>query len=184
MKRYMAKINIDDFTPKVTQSYFLDTNVWLLLYGDIANFQRREQAKYSKVLKTFIDRDCSIFLTSNIISEFSNVLLQKSFKEWKSKSENVGRRFKDDFVRTSVYADQVKLITTLVLKITKLPCVQRIPDDFNAVDLNLILEKFKIIDFNDAYIAEICKRKSLKLITNDRDFFSLENEIDIVSALA
>ena len=180
----MARINIDDFTPRPTHCYFLDTNVWLLLFADIANFQKREQQKYSSTLKTIIDRDCSVFLTSNVISEFSNVLLQKCFREWQSKEENVGKKFKVDFVGTIEYTDQVQLITSLVLKIMKLPCVQRIPDDFNAVDLNVILDRFKTIDFNDAYIAEICDRKSLKLITNDRDFFYLENEIDIISALA
>lgn len=180
----MGKINIDNFSPKAVDSFFFDTNVWLLLFGDIANFQKKAQEKYSNFLQTLLDRDYPIFLTANVISEFANVLLRRTFNEWQSLENNIGRDFKKDFVGSPEYSDQVELITILINKINSLPCVQRIPDDFNAIDLQKILLRFKIIDFNDCYIAEICERKSLKLITNDRDFFALKDNLDVISVLA
>lgn len=180
----MAQINIDNFIPKAVDSFFFDTNIWLLIFGDIANFQKNEQAKYSKILQTLLGRDYPIFLTANVISEFANVLLRRSYKDWRVEQDNVGKDFKRDFVSSPVYFEQVELISRLITKITNLPCVQRIPDDFNAVNLDRILQNFKTIDFNDAYIAEICQRKSLKLVTNDRDFFALKESIDIISAIA
>ncbi|MGO1584782.1 PIN domain-containing protein [Mesonia sp.] len=180
----MGLTNSKDFTPKAVDSFFFDTNVWLLLFGDVANFQKKEQARYSKALKSILDRDSIIFLTSNVISEFSNVLLKKEYNLWRKKPENLGKDYKRDFVGSEIYLQQVELISSLITTIVKLPCLQRIPDDFNAVNLNRILKRFKTIDFNDAYIAEICQSKSLKLITNDRDFFSLKGELDIISALA
>lgn len=180
----MGLTNTKDYTPKGTDSFFFDTNVWLLLFGDVANFQKVEQSKYSKVLQSILDRDSIIFLTSNVISEFSNVLLRKIFNVWRSEAENVGKEYKKDFVGNNLYLQQIEIISSLITTIMKVPCVQRIPDDFNAVQLNRILERFKSIDFNDAYIAEICQSKSLKLVTNDRDFFNLKNEIDIISAIA
>lgn len=179
----MGLINCKDYAPKAVDSFFFDTNVWLLLFGDIASFEKTEQAKYSKTLESILDRDSIIFLTSNVISEFSNVLLRKEYNSWRSIAENVGKDFKRDFVGSHVYLQQVEVISSLVTTIIKLPCVQRIPDDFNAVELNRILHRFKSIDFNDAYIAEICQSKSLILVTNDRDFFILKDEIDIISAL-
>jgi|SRR5690554_612695 len=179
----MGLINSRDYTVKSIDSFFLDTNVWLLLFGDIADFQKKEQSQYSKVLESILSRECMIFFTSNVLSEFSNVLLRRSFNDWQSETENIGKKFKDDFVGSEPYLERVELISDLINKIIKLPCVQRMPDDFNAVQLDRILERFKIIDFNDAYIAEICQSKSLKLVTNDRDFFYLKDELDIISAL-
>lgn len=179
----MGLINSKDYTPKAIDSFFFDTNVWLLVFGDVANFQKTEQSKYSKVLHAILDRDSIIFLTSNVISEFSNVLLRKGFILWRSKAENVGKEFKRDFVGNKHYLEQIEIISNLITKIIELPCVQRIPDNFNAVQLDRILERFKSIDFNDAYIAELCQSKSLKLVTNDRDFFNLKDDIDIISAL-
>ncbi len=180
----MGLINSKDFTPKSSDSFFFDTNVWLLLFGDVASFQIAEQSKYSKLLESVLDIDSIIFLTSNVVSEFSNVLLKKAFNEWQSKAENIGKKFKADFVGSQIYSEQIEIISSLINTIIKLPCVQRMPDDFNAVQLKRILERFKSIDFNDAYIAEICQTKSLKLVTNDKDFFNLKNEIDIISVLA
>lgn len=179
----MGLINSSAYTVRAVDSFFLDTNVWLLLFGDIAGFQKREQSQYSKILESILSRDCIIFLTSNVISEFSNVLLRRAFNDWQSETENVGKKFKQGFVGSEPYLERVEFISDLINKIIKLPCVQQMPDDFNAVHLNRILERFKIIDFNDAYIAEICQTKSLKLVTNDTDFFHLKNEIDIISAL-
>jgi len=180
----MGLINIKDFAPSAVDSFFFDTNVWLLLFGDVANFQKAEQSKYSKALQSLLDRDAIIFITSNVISEFSNVLLKKEYNVWRNKVENTGKDYKRDFVVNEIYLQQIEVISNLITTIVKLPCVQKMPDNFNSVNLNRILERFKSIDFNDAYIAEICQSKSLKLITNDRDFFSLKDELDIVSALA
>jgi predicted nucleic acid-binding protein len=180
----MELINIKNFTPKAVDSFFFDTNVWLLLFGDVANFQKEEQSKYSKVLQLILDRDSLIFLTANVISEFSNVLLKKEYNLWRNKTENVGKDYKRDFVGSQIYLQQVEIISSLIKTIVKLPCIQQMPDNFNSVNINRILERFKSIDFNDAYIAEICQSKSLKLITNDRDFFCLKDEVEIISALS
>lgn len=179
----MGLINSRDYTVKSVDSFFLDTNIWLLLFGDIADYRKKEQSEYSKVLQSILSRDCIVFLTSSVISEFSNVLLRRSYNDWQSEVENVGKEFKKDFVGSESYLERVELISGLINKIIALPCVQRMPDDFNAVQLDRILERFKIIDFNDAYIAEICQSKSLKLVTNDRDFFHFKDEIDVISAL-
>lgn len=179
----MGLISIKDYSPKALDNFFFDTNVWILLFGDIANFQRKEQAKYSNILQTLLSRKSTIYLTSNVISEFSNVLLKKTFKDWSSKTENIAKEYKRDFVGNDIYLQQIGMISNLINKIINLPCVERIPDDFNAIQLERILERFKLIDFNDAYIAEICESKALKLVTNDRDFFILKDNIDIISAL-
>lgn len=179
----MGLTNCKDYLPKALNSYFFDTNVWLLLFGDVANYQKNEQATYSQLLQSIIDRESTIFLTANVISEFSNVLLRRTFNEWRSIAENIGKDFKNDFVGSDIYLKQVKIISRLIDFIINLPCVQRSPDNFNAVQLNRILKRFKIIDFNDAYIAETCQTGSIKLVTNDKDFFFLKEEIDIISAI-
>lgn len=180
----MAKINVREYSPKSIDSFFFDTNVWLLLFGDIADFQKKAQKNYSALFQTILDRDYTIFLTSNVISEFANVLLRRAFNEWQSLTHNIGKDFKKDFVGSATYIDQVELITILIRKINNLPCTEKIPDNFNAINLNKILNTFKVIDFNDCYIAEICQLKGLKLVTNDRDFFNLQDDLDVISFLA
>lgn len=180
----MAKINISNHKVNYTDEYFFDTNVWLLLFGTVADFQLKYQKSYSEFLSDLIQKDKPIYITTLIISEISNVLLRIDFNEWKDKNRFFNKEFKKDFVGTEDYRNSVSTISLIINKILSIPNVIRIPDDFHLLDLKSTLEDMKKIDFNDSVYTAICSARGFKIISNDSDFFEVSHKIDIISALA
>ena len=177
----MATIKVQDLKIGFTDQFFFDTNIWLLLFGTVANFQLKDQKAYSKLLEELITKDKPIFIASVVISEYANVLLRRDFDQWVSVEKVVNMKYKNDFVGTKRYQDSVATITKSINKILKLPNIQPIPDSFHCIDKENILNNFKLVDFNDAYIFELSKMNNYKVVTNDTDFQKLDSKIDIIT---
>lgn len=177
----MATIKLNNYQIGFTDQFFFDTNIWLLLYGTVADFQKKDQNQYTSFFETLIQKDAPIFLTSQVISEFSNVILRRDFKQWVTNHNLVNQDFKKDFVGTRDYTDSVVTISISIKKILKLPNVVLVGDDFNAIDKEEILNNFKVVDFNDAYYAQLAILKNYKIVTNDTDFQKLSTKIDIIT---
>lgn len=177
----MATINVKDFKVIYTDNFFFDTNVWLLLFGTIAEYELRSQRLYSKFLESLISTNNFIYINSTIASEFANVILRRDFNLWVSNNKLVNQDFKRDFVGSATYQDSVNSISILLNKILKLPNVQRISDSFHNVHIENILTNFKIVDFNDSYIYAISLANNYKIVTNDKDFQKLHGSIVIIT---
>lgn len=179
----MGKINIDDHKVINSDLYFFDTNIWLLLFGTIADFQKNQQKKYSEFFAEVLGKEIPIYITSLVFSEFSNVLLRRDFNRWQKTNSFIEKDFKKDFVGTDEYKNSVNLIKIQLNKILSLPNLMRIGDSFHIIDFDDILQNFELIDFNDCYYAEICKSFNYILVTNDKDLFILKEKIDLLTAL-
>ncbi|WP_298148505.1 PIN domain-containing protein [Flavobacterium sp.] len=178
----MATINIKDYKIGFTDQIFFDTNIWLLLYGTMANYQAKEQKIYTDFFQTLLQKATPIFLTSMVISEFANVILRRDFNQWISTEKLSNKDFKKDFVGTAKYEETISIIAVAVNKILKLPNIVIVGDDFNAINKEAILENFKLVDFNDSYYAELAYMNKYKVVTNDKDFIKMSSKIDIISA--
>ncbi|MGB3590333.1 MAG: PIN domain-containing protein [Nonlabens sp.] len=179
----MAKTKIDDFIVRQQNRLIFDTNVWLLLFNPIGNFERKHQDKYSKLLSSVLSRNASIYIPAVILSEFANVVLRHEFSLWKDRNQNQRLSYKRDFMPTQDYRNQHNLVINLLDRIMKLDVVEKISDGFNTVSLDDINSYFDSVDYNDAIIADIAERNSLKVVTNDSDFFKLSHRLDVISAL-
>lgn len=177
----MAKINVKELKIGFSDQFFFDTNIWLLLFGTVADFESKDQKAYSKLLEELITKDKPIFVNSIIISEFANVLLRRDFNQWVSTNKLVNQDFKRNFVGTNVYKNSVVSITNSINKILKLPNLFRVSDSFHNVKTENILENFKMVDFNDSYINELAIENNYKVVTNDMDFQKLNSNIDIIT---
>lgn len=166
----METIKPSDLQLSFSSEFFFDTNIWLLLYGKVADYQKNDQKAYSNLFNEILTRKSPIFITSMIISEFANVLLRLEFSIWKGKNRLIDPDYKKNFVGTDEYKKAVIQISSSINRIISLPNIVRIPDNFNSANLNEILLNFKIVDFNDAYIAYLVNSKNLILVTNDADF--------------
>lgn len=180
----MATIKLNNYQIGFTDQFFFDTNIWLLLYGTVADFQKKDQNQYTSFFETLIQKESPIFLTSMVISEFSNVLLRRDFNQWVSTNKLVNQDFKKNFVGTKDYKDSVETISISIRKILKLPNIILVGDDFNAIDKEEVLNNFKLVDFNDAYYAQLAILKKYKIVTNDTDFQRLSSKIDIITTQA
>lgn len=177
----MGTIKIQDFNSKFSDEFLFDTNVWLLIYGPIADYQKKDQREYSRFLANLIQRNRSIYITSMIISEFANVILRRDFRQWSDNQTIPNIDFKRDFVGTREYVDSVQEIKQLIVEILSLPIITKIPDNFNSLNMDTILERFDVVDLNDAYISALSQSNNYKIVTNDRDFQKLQNSIDIIT---
>ncbi len=170
-----------DFKFTFASEFFFDTNIWLLLYGKIADYQKNDQKEYSRLFGEIISRKSAIYINSMIISELANVILKFEFGIWQNANKVINSNYKKDFVGTEQYQKTVAYITTIINKILQLPNIIRIPDDFNSLNMGEILENFKQVDFNDAYIYSITKSKNLILVTNDGDYKKINTKIKVIS---
>lgn len=178
----MATIKVQDLKIGFSDQFFFDTNIWLLLFGTIASFQNNDQKVYSRLLEDLITKDKPIFISSAIISEYANVLLRRDYDQWISTEKVVNAKFKIDFVGTKRYEHSVNVITKSINKILKLPNIQPVSDSFHCINIDNILENFRIVDFTDAYIFELSKLNNYKIVTNDKDFQKLDSKIDIITS--
>ncbi len=177
----MATINPKELKIGFSDQFFFDTNIWLLLFGTVADFESKDQRTYSKLLEELITKDKPIFVSSIIISEFANVLLRRDFNQWVSIKKLVNQDFKKHFVGTNTYKDSVVSITSSINKILKLPNIIKVSDSFHNLKTDNILESFKVVDFNDSYINELAIENKYKVVTNDKDFQKLDSKIDIIT---
>ncbi len=177
----MAVINIKDLKVGFNDQFFFDTNIWNLLFATVADYQSRDQKAYSQLLEELITKNNSIFITSSVLSEFSNVLLKRDYNNWLIKNKIIENDFKKKYVVTTYYKDSAFKISNLISKILSLKIVIKCSDNFNSINIENILKNFQLIDFNDAIINEFAIDKNLKLVTNDKDFQKINSNIDIIT---
>lgn len=177
----MASTNPKDYKVVYTDKFFFDTNIWLLLYGTIADFQKQDQKQYSAFLAEILSRGSSIYVSSIIISEFANVLLRKDFKQWVHTNKLIDQDYKKNFVGISEYTNSVSIVSNLINKILKLPGIIPLSDNFSSMDIIKVLKNFEKIDFNDSYILELSEEKDLILVTNDKDFLKVSSSLTIIT---
>ncbi len=181
MIRYMATISLTGYQIKMSDQFLFDTNIWLLLFGTVSNYQLTDQASYSKLLKELILREKPIFITSMILSEFANVLLRHDFKRWSRANQLINPDFKKDFVGSNDYKTSVIAIKQLIKNILGIPNIIKVSDSFHNIDNSRILNNFDNVDFNDSYITELSNQNGYKVVTNDKDFQKLSNMIDVIT---
>ncbi len=143
---------------------FLDTNVWLSVYGALSHARNRS-AVYSARLRDMRSAGCSIFIDVLVVSEFVN-----TYARWEyNQSDPKPAKFKD-FRASAAFRPVAQDIAHNVRRIIRqCNCCN---SGFSDVDLEALLAHYGKgqSDFNDQMIAEICKDKNLALVTDDADF--------------
>lgn len=178
----MAKINRPkDYKYNFNSQFFFDTNVWLLLFAAMGDYSIKDQTSYSCFLDELIRKDNPIFITSMVLSEFSNVILRRNFKQWVDRNNYINKDFKKDYIGSNDYTNSVDTIGASISKILKLPNVHKVGDDFNSIEVSSIITDLSIVDFNDSYIYQLSVKNNYTVVTNDRDFQKLPLKTDIVT---
>lgn len=176
----MATIKLETYKIGYNDQFFFDTNVWLLLFGNLANYKPKDQKEYSNFFKETLQRNIPIFVSSMVLSEFANVLLRLDFKQWKN-NVTEHKDFKRDFGITADYQNSVQNAKDLLKSILELPNVHLISDFFNGINMTNVLTNFSVVDFNDSYIKELALTNNYKIVTNDKDFQKLDSNVDIIT---
>lgn len=103
-----------------------------------------------------------------ILSEFANSYLRFTFQRWQEENGYLEAKYKKDYVGSDSYKESAEEVTSYLNRILKI--TEKYPDDFNAINLDNVLERLSFIDFNDSYILELATNNSFKIVTDDNDF--------------
>lgn len=178
----MKQIKLSDHTVSQMNSYMFDTNVWIFIYGPIANNEEYKQKKYSGLLQDIIGRKASLYITSLILSEYINRVLRLGFFQWKRNTGNENAKFKDDYRPTPEFKQQLELVKAQVDDILKV--AEKRPDDFNSTDMDvdkILSSMSENMDYNDSYIARNCEKNKMFLVSDDRDMAYAPYNINVIS---
>lgn len=152
-----------------------DANIWLYLYGPPNDPKRQERwlsqliSDYSLALKRALHGGARILVDTLILSEYLN----RYCRTEQGASPHKGLSFKD-FRGTPFFQKTVlpKALADVrgILAIAELP-----PSTIDSGLMDLVLQTFGAgnSDFNDAVLAELCRKHGWTLVTHDGDFGQL-----------
>ena len=172
---------INEYSPSFNDTFLFDNNIWIYLLCPLSNFDQRQQSIYSDFLRNVLLAKSTIYVTSLILSEFVNRCLRFDYNQWKKYPENIqyGLDYKTNFIGSDAYRESVKNVTNNVNRIISL--TEKFPDDFHIIDLNFVLRNLNHVDFNDSYFIQMAKKRDLKIVTHDADFFNPQFDISIIT---
>lgn len=154
--------------------FIFDTNIWLYLYSDIHEDREREIAAYSKLLEEVIENEYEIYISSGIISEFTNVLLRVDYNIIKADYSD-DYSFKKNYVGSTQYELKVQEIKKLISEMLSIDNIVKIDDSFSKVNINEVENRFNLIDWNDSYLIELAQQHNCIIVSNDKDFHKVHN---------
>jgi len=149
---------------KPEDELFVDTNVWLFIYGPQKPRDTRVAA-YSHALARILAAQSRIYIDVLIVSEFINTYARL---KW-----NVLGKPHTDFKRFRKSAEFKPIAQDIAADVKRvLKQCDRLENGFELLDIDGLIGEYAAgdSDFNDQVIAALCKRKGLKLVTDDGDF--------------
>ncbi len=170
---------IGNHTINNTDRFFFDANIWVFLYQPLGDSQTQKTSVYSAILKEILNKNCDIYISSLILSEFFNVILRHEFNILKSTNPTLD--FKRDFRPSPQYIS----IINNIINITKnqiFNIAKRIDDKFSEIEIEDLFYSLEKSDFNDKYYIEMCLKNNYILITDDADFNNSPKPLNIITA--
>jgi len=158
--------NLSSYSFSSDEQVLLDANVWLYLFPAPGKPPYNHADQYSEAFANLLKAQAKPILDPIILSEYLNSYIRI---EWKAKHTKKLLNFKK-FRNSSDFASVSSTAKTFAKKILSLCQIHSIPA--NELDLTNALASFSTgcVDFNDAILIDICKKRNLKLMTNDGDF--------------
>lgn len=163
-------IKIKDHSPKTSESYFFDNNIWMFLLCPSGNYEIRKQSIYSSFLNNLRGLKIPVFINSMVLSEFANSYLRRDFKLTNDNPATAGQfaNFKRDFVGSNSYNIAVKEVKKHIENIMKL--TEKCSDEYPAINMANILVDFVAVGFNDSYYANLANKRGMIVVSDDSDF--------------
>ena len=177
----MKPQRIEKYTFSAKDDLLLDANIWLFLYCPHGDPQAHGPVVYSAAFKSIVSAKSKIYVTSTVLGEFVNRYCRLAHALLVARGA-APEEFKD-FRRTVLFKPVAKAVADAGTRVLK--DASPIDDDFAALDVARILTDFEggRHDFNDLLIAEVCRKDSLTLVTDDEDFSAQGVEILTANAL-
>ena len=148
------------------EEILLDANIWLYLFPPPANPKQYFAEGYSRAFHKLLGAQAQPVLDPMVLSEYLNRYCRI---EWQGQRSTQGMSFKE-FRQCAYFQSVASSAHGYAKKILDKCQVHSIPAD--KLDICQALDDFEsgLVDFNDAILVDVCKKRNLKLMTNDGDF--------------
>lgn len=152
-----------------TEAFFIDTNIWIFLYGRQDPTDPRIRI-YSSALDQILEKGCRVYVDVLVFSEFINRYARIEHKFAMSKG---GPTDYKAFRNSAAFQSAAQGIVAACRSILK--TTARTESFFEQLNINSILNDYEAQhrDFNDQMLREICLKKKLHMISHDADFRDL-----------
>ncbi len=166
-------VSISSYSFKPEDRLFLDTNIWMFVYGPNSQDEKKQEVKvYSRALDNMLKAKSKIYIDVLVVSEFINSYARIQFNIQSRLKEEKKQYFKN--FKKFRQSEEFKPIAKAIADDTKrlLKHCTRIESGFETLNIEAIVDEYSDgkSDFNDQVIAAICKKEELKLVTDDGDF--------------
>lgn len=173
--------NVNEIQRLTGKDIFLDTNIWIYLFGSFSNSQDFIVKKYSWAFKYLVQSNNKLYTDVTVLSEFINRYQRHKFGIYKvNNNKRSTFDFKKDYKKTSDFKEHLQLVSSIV-KNKILKWASAADPNYENKDIEELINNFedRAIDFNDLHIEKLCKMKKLILLTHDGDY--ADSSIDIIS---
>lgn len=178
---------IKGFLPAPGTKLLFDTNIWMALcwphYNSSGNQIKADMETAAvSFLSSCISSKYKILLPAIIVSELINKIYRKEFNKYhKTHPQDTLKEFRTTDNGREALQDIQQVISSQIMKFQQKGYIENVDDSFEACSLSLAISKMLQLDFNDFIIASICRVNEAILVTNDSDFKSVQEDINIIT---
>lgn len=157
--------DLNIYTLNQGESFIVDTNVWIYLFSPFST----NDFGYQNFLSEAQNKKCKLFINSQIISEYINVICRTAYENYVRANGLTKNRFKfkRDYQQTTDFYHYYQLacesVKNDILKYSKI----------SPIKLwhirNSLIDYHQMKDYNDLLYTKMTKEK-MKIVSHDRDF--------------
>ncbi|MEI4352234.1 type II toxin-antitoxin system VapC family toxin [Streptococcus suis] len=158
-------IDLNHYNLSIGESFIVDANVWIYLYSPFSN----NSYGYQNFLASAQTNQCKLFVNSQIISEYINVICRTAYQNYIRANRFNSRnfKFKQDYQQTDDFKQYFQLacesVKNDILSQSKILPIKlwHIRESLNNFH--------QMNDYNDLVYTKMLTNK-LKIVSHDRDF--------------
>ena len=154
-----------------------DANIWIFING-YCNPKKIKTDVYSDIYKRIIERDVSVVVTDQIVSEIVNRCIKFEFELSCQQNPELVGKFKS-YRSSKEFAPAMEgAIDTCyhIINDSKFSCISHEKDHFLSI---IDRSGNGLMDINDISLYDFCKKMDYGLVTDDGDFINCD--IDIIT---
>lgn len=155
---------------------FFDANIWLCIHGPYTQPSEKQHV-YSRAYQEIITHGLSIYIDTNVISEFINAYARFRYKLWCADNTHVEYKHYRSLPEYKPVAIEISDAVNRIMVDSKLVSIKNEKIEFDSLVRQFALGNS---DFNDLLIAQTCKKCDFWLVTDDYDF-AQDAEIKILT---
>lgn len=158
-------INASTYAFQPEECVLVDANIWIYLQPPVSKPTPPYARQYSAALKQLLAAGAKPVIETLVLSEYLNRYMRLEYEVgWRGKYQ----KFKD-FRTSPDFASVASSAVGDAKQILKVAATEDTP--LSSVELPTILAETEAgrIDFNDGVLAEACRLRGWKLLTNDSD---------------